>query len=127
MNQPIPILRMFDVAKAKEHYVGFLGFKLDWEHRFDSDLPLYMQVSRDRCILHLSEHFGDATPGSAFRVETPNLDEFCEEIRTKNYRNAKIGDPAMQPWGTREISITDPFGNRMIFYCAEKNVQSIAE
>ena len=29
----IPILRIFDEAKAREFYVGFLGFKIDWEHR----------------------------------------------------------------------------------------------
>jgi catechol 2,3-dioxygenase-like lactoylglutathione lyase family enzyme len=33
--QAIPIFRIFDVAKAKEFYVGFLGFQVDWEHRFD--------------------------------------------------------------------------------------------
>jgi hypothetical protein len=41
-----PILRIFDERKAKEFYLDFLGFTLDWEHRFESDLPLYMQVSR---------------------------------------------------------------------------------
>ena len=30
-----PILRIFDEAKAKEFYVAFLGFKVDWEHRFE--------------------------------------------------------------------------------------------
>lgn len=31
----VPIFRIFDVAKAKEFYVGFLGFQVDGEHRFD--------------------------------------------------------------------------------------------
>ena len=35
-----PILRIFDIAKADEFYLGFLGFSLDWEHRFDDDAPL---------------------------------------------------------------------------------------
>ncbi|MBA4160284.1 MAG: VOC family protein, partial [Gemmatimonadetes bacterium] len=38
-----PILRIFDEAKAKEFYVAFLGFTVDWEHRFEDDLPLYLQ------------------------------------------------------------------------------------
>lgn len=42
-----PILRIFDEAKAREFYEGFLGFKVDWEHRFEPDLPLYLQVSKD--------------------------------------------------------------------------------
>jgi len=33
LAQPVPILRMFDETVAKEFYVGFLGFKVDWEHR----------------------------------------------------------------------------------------------
>ena len=37
----IPILRIFSVDKAKEFYVDFLGFKIDWEHRFGDNFPLY--------------------------------------------------------------------------------------
>ena len=43
---------------------GLLGFRVDWEHRFRRAAPLYMQVSRDGLVLHLSEHHGDACPGS---------------------------------------------------------------
>ncbi len=42
----VPILRIFDVAKADEFYQGYLGFKVDWDHRFDDNAPLYRQVSR---------------------------------------------------------------------------------
>lgn len=45
-DRTIPILRIFSVEKAKEFYVGFLGFSIEWEHRFDDNAPLYMQVSR---------------------------------------------------------------------------------
>src|SRR5687768_18025800 len=68
-----PILRIFDEAKAREFYVDFLGFKVDWEHRFEAGLPLYMQVSRDQCILHLSEHHGDCSPGSRSEEHTSEL------------------------------------------------------
>lgn len=43
----VPILRSFDEGKAREFYVTWLGFEVDWEHRFDPGTPLYMQVSRD--------------------------------------------------------------------------------
>ncbi len=33
----VPILRIFDEAKAKEFYVTFLEFAIDWEHRFAED------------------------------------------------------------------------------------------
>jgi glyoxalase superfamily protein len=38
----VPILRIFDVDRAREFYVDWLGFQVDWEHRFDDDAPLYM-------------------------------------------------------------------------------------
>jgi catechol 2,3-dioxygenase-like lactoylglutathione lyase family enzyme len=40
MRSPTPILRMFDVAKAREFYVDFLGFKIDWEHKHGENSPL---------------------------------------------------------------------------------------
>jgi hypothetical protein len=55
----IPILRIIDVEKAKEFYVGFLGFTVDWEHHFEENTPAYLKVSRDGLVLHLSEHHGD--------------------------------------------------------------------
>ncbi len=114
-SNPIPILRIFDVAKAREFYVEFLGFSVDWEHRFEPEMPLYFQVSRGNCVLHLSEHHGDATPGSAVRIPVTDLDAFHTEISAKNYRYARPGI-LEQPWGLREIVIGDPFGNRIIFW-----------
>ena len=109
-----PILRMFDEVKAKEFYVGFLGFTVDWEHRFEPGTPLYMQVSRDGCVLHLSEHYGDGTPGAAMRIETTELDAFRDELREKQYKYARPGINDT-PWGTRDMPIKDPFGNTLTF------------
>ena len=58
-----PILRIFDIAKAREFYLAYLGYAVNWEHRFEPELPLYMQIARDDSILHLSEHHGDGSPG----------------------------------------------------------------
>jgi uncharacterized glyoxalase superfamily protein PhnB len=109
-----PILRIFDVAKAKEFYIDFLGFRVDWEHRFEEGLPLYMQISRDGCILHLSEHHGDCSPGAAMRIEANELDAFQQELLAKDYKYARPGIEEM-PWGSRDMSVTDPFGNRLMF------------
>lgn len=113
MLRSIPILRIFDEGKAREFYVGFLGFAVDWEHRFDDNAPLYVQVSRDGCVLHLSEHYGDASPGAGIRIETPDLEAFHAELAAKQYKYARPGINE-QPWG-REVSVKDPFGNRLIF------------
>ncbi len=108
-----PILRIFDEAKAREFYIDFLGFKVDWEHRFEPGLPLYMQVSRDGCVLHLTEHHGDCSPGSAMRIQTDELDEFHASLLAKNYKNARPGIQQM-PWA-RDMDVRDPFGNRLTF------------
>jgi catechol 2,3-dioxygenase-like lactoylglutathione lyase family enzyme len=113
LGTPVPILRLFDEQKAREFYIDFLGFSVDWEHRFEPGLPLYLQVGRGACKLHLSGHHGDATPGSAVRIPAAQLDELQAELTAKACPNAR---PSVveQPWG-RDMAVTDPFGNRLIF------------
>ncbi|AMZ72763.1 MULTISPECIES: glyoxalase superfamily protein [Pseudomonas] len=109
-----PILRIFDEAKALVFYVDFLGFTVDWQHRFGDDFPLYLQVSRGDCVLHLSEHHGDCTPGSALRIETDELEAFQAHLLTKQYPFARPHIQAM-PWGSQDMAVVDPFGNRLVF------------
>ncbi|MFN3791877.1 glyoxalase superfamily protein [Massilia sp.] len=109
-----PILRIFDEAKAREFYVSFLGFQVDWEHRFEPGLPLYLQVSRDGCVLHLSEHHGDCCPGAAMRIEVDDIDALHAELSAKQYGYARP-DIDDTPWGSRDMSVKDPFGNRLTF------------
>src|SRR5688572_537093 len=60
----IPTLRISVTAKARECSPGLLGFKVDFEHRSEPDLPLFMQVSMGDVVLYLSEHHGDCSPGA---------------------------------------------------------------
>jgi catechol 2,3-dioxygenase-like lactoylglutathione lyase family enzyme len=117
MGKVTPILRIFDEEKARQFYLDFLGFTVDWEHRFEPGMPLYMQISKDECVLHLSEHHGDGTPGTYLRVETKGLEEYHQELLAKKYKYARPGIQEM-PWGTREMSIADPFRNQVTFWMA---------
>lgn len=110
----VPILRSFDEAKAREFYIDFLGFAVDWTHRFEPGLPLYMQVSRDGIVLHVSEHHGDATPGSHVRIEIDGLEAFHAELAAKRYKNNRPG-LEHPPWGGLEMTVTDPAANRITF------------
>jgi catechol 2,3-dioxygenase-like lactoylglutathione lyase family enzyme len=112
--QTIPILRIFDEAKAREFYVDYLGFKIDWEHRFEDDLPLYMQVSRDGLTLHLSEHVGDACPGSTVFVRTRGIEALHAELSAKKYKYLRPG-VEIAPWNAKCMEVIDPFGNRIRF------------
>ena len=114
----VPILRSFDEAKAREFYIDWLGFVVDWEHRFEPGLPLYMQVSRDGIVLHISEHHGDGTPGSLVRVEVKGLRAFHAEINTKRYKNNRPGLETPE-WGGLEMTVIDPVNNRIVFTEAE--------
>ncbi len=112
--QVIPILRIFDVEKAREFYVGFLGMKVDWEHRFDPVAPLYMQVSRGNLVLHLSEHHGDCCPGSTAFVRLTGLEAYHQEITAKGYGYLRPGIE-LALWNARCMEVIDPFGNRLRF------------
>lgn len=109
-----PILRSLDEAKAREFYVDFLGFHIDWEHRFEPDLPLYMQVSREGCVLHISEHHGDCNPGAAMRIQVDDVDALQRELIARQYKYARPG-VCDTPWGSRDMTLTDPFGNKLTF------------
>lgn len=110
----VPIFRIFDVAKALEFYRDYLGMTVAWEHRFADDLPLYMQVERDGLVLHLSEHHGDALPGSAIRVRTSGLADYHAELKAKSYRYLRPGLERSDD--ELEVCLLDPFGNRIILY-----------
>lgn len=112
-EQAVPIVRIFDVAKAHDFYLGFLGFKVDWEHRYGDNFPLYTQVSREGLRLHLSEHAGDATPGGNMVVYMKGIRAFHRELTARNYRYMK---PGLEDEGTRlEVEVIDPFNNHMRF------------
>ena len=108
-----PIIRIFDEDKAREFYVGFLGFTVDWEHRFGENFPLYMQVSRAGMTLHLSGHHGDATPGSNVFVTMKGVHAYRRELIAKDYTFMKPGVEKL-PWGEM-LEVVDPFSNRIRF------------
>lgn len=113
-KRAIPILRIFSVEKAKEFYVDFLGFKIEWEHRFHDNMPLYAEISRAGMKLHLSEHHGDASPGSTVFVWMRGIADFHKELMAKKYRYNRPGLEDA-PWDARVVEVNDPFGNKLRF------------
>lgn len=113
MKAPIPILRSFNEVRAKEFYLEFLGFELVFEHRFEPEAPLYMGVRLGGCILHISEHYGDASPGATLRIQVDDIEHYCRQLNAKRFQNARPGIQN-QPWG-RDMTISDPSSNKLIF------------
>lgn len=110
----IPIMRIFDQEKAKAFYIDFLGFTYDWEHQFEADFPVYCQISLEGIRIHLTEHHGDCSPGAAVRIPVTNIQAFHAAL-PRDYPFAKPGIE-QAPWGTEEVTVTDPFYNRLVFY-----------
>ena len=123
-----PILRIFHRDQARAFYLDYLGFHLDW---IDAPLddaagpaPLYTQISRNKLVLHLSEHHGDGSPGSSHWIAMKGLDAFHAELAGKRYPALRPGIEPMPP-RLRVMTLIDPFGNSLRF--GEFTARAIAE
>lgn len=119
MSSIRPVLRIFDTAKALAFYIDWLGFAVDWEHKSGNGSPLYMQVSMDDIILHLTEHYGDACPGAKVYIAYSGyLEALRQQLHHKNYKYYKPGFEEA-PWGGKCMALIDPFGNKLLFATAQ--------
>lgn len=111
----IPILRIFDYKKVIEFYVDWLGFKVDWEDPRDK-VPIYLQISKDNIVLHLSEHHGDCSPGAKIFIDCceGGLHQYHSGLLAKNYTYNK---PSLElaEWNAITMEVVDPFGNKLLF------------
>jgi len=98
----VPIFHVKDGQETAKWYLR-LGFEVEDEHRFALELLLYLFLRRGNIHLHLSEHKGDARPGTLVYFYVENVDSIASEF------GVKIKE---QPWA-REVSLTDPDGNRL--------------
>lgn len=98
----VPILRVADASRAVAWY-GRLGFAQVFEHRFEPHLPAYVGIRRDDAQIHLSEHAGDANPHGLVYLWVDDVDSIAAEFGV-------VVD--VQSWA-REVSLTDPDGNRL--------------
>ena len=101
----VPILRVASASTAVEWYAK-LGFKQNWVHRFEPNLPAFVEISNGSMKLFLSEHTGDARPDTLLYFKVPDVDAFV----------AKLEDivPEDNPeLGLRDCEVKDPDGNRL--------------
>jgi catechol 2,3-dioxygenase-like lactoylglutathione lyase family enzyme len=101
-EEAIPILRVSNAAESVRWY-SRLGFKQEWEHRFEPGLPAFVSIERRGVRLFLSEHAGDARPETLVYIRVKNVSQMARDV------SAQMTE---QPWAT-EIYLTDPDGNRL--------------
>ncbi|MDB6102157.1 MAG: putative Glyoxalase/bleomycin resistance protein/dioxygenase [Gammaproteobacteria bacterium] len=111
MQRTIPVLHVDSYEKAKAYYVDWLGFTIDWEFRLEPEFPVYMQVSREGLLLHLSEHKGDNPDGVMCHVDVDDLDALMTEWKAKRPDFAQ--ETEIAPWNAKHIDLKDPFGNTL--------------
>lgn len=116
LQNATPILRMFDEEHARRFYVDWLQFEVQFEHRFGPDMPLYMGLVKDGVELHLSEHYGDTTPGTRIRIAVTDIHGFYQDVMSRPFKNLNPGPPQKQSWGEWDLTLTDPFSNKLTFY-----------
>jgi len=98
----VPILHVKDARRTADWYKR-LGFIVEGEHQFAPDLPYYLFLRRGSEALHLSEHTGDAKPGSLVYLYAHDIEDISREFDV----GIKV-----QPWA-REVHLSDPDGNRI--------------
>ncbi len=112
-TQSVPVMLSLDEAKCREFYCNFLGFEVEFEHRFAPHMPVYLGLRRGPVQLHLSPHRGDATTGSVVFVWMTGVDEYWRELAASGAQ-FPVPKAVDQTWG-RELTVADPFGNRLRF------------
>ncbi len=40
-TKAIPVIRIFDETRARAFYLDFLGFEIEFKHRYANGIPLY--------------------------------------------------------------------------------------
>jgi catechol 2,3-dioxygenase-like lactoylglutathione lyase family enzyme len=98
----IPILQVRDAAATAGWYER-LGFKMVNVHRFERDLPAFATIQRGDISLYLSEHTGDARPGTLVYLRVRDAERLAASLGVRTEDN---------PWGP-DFEIADPDGNRL--------------
>ena len=103
MTEVVPFLRVRD-AEASSRWYGRLGFEVEWRHRFADGLPLFVAIRSNSSRIFLSEHAGDARPGTLLYLYVDDVDALARELG---------GEIEETEYGMRELSVVDPDGNRL--------------
>jgi hypothetical protein len=107
-----PVLRIGSFEQAVEHYVGWLGFNLDWDWREAPGQPVIAALSRDDAAFMVNEY--PQTPGPIeLHLTVKNFNALLDEWNAKRPGSAepRIAPPYEFP----DIPIRDPWDNVLVF------------
>ncbi len=111
MQKVVPALRITSYEKSKQFYVDGLGFKIDWEHRFEPNFPVFMEISRDEMAIYLTEHTGDCQVGGLVHFYVADVDAWYAEFQARKIAIHEAPNESFE--GLRDMTIIDPDGNQL--------------
>lgn len=90
-------------------------------HQTGATASFYVNLAKNTVLSRDPLH-NSGGRGAALRIQTEGLEAFAAQLLAKRYGNAR---PAVQnmPCGTQDMSISDPFGNRLTFLSDGANDQ----
>ena len=119
MSRAYPCFGIKDYDEAMSHYLGFLGFKVDFEWRESANAPVYMGISRGvspgitegEIALNLTEH--RVPLGASVLADVEDVHAFLDDLKSRRPElEVVIYD---QAWGKTELHLKDPWENLMTF------------
>lgn len=109
----IPQLRVTSMAASLPFYRDGMGFAVDWQHQFEPGFPLFLQLTREGQTIFLTEHTGDCQVGGAVYFKVADVDACYRDFDARGI--VTVEAPDNTPWGSREMAVRDPDGNRLRF------------
>jgi catechol 2,3-dioxygenase-like lactoylglutathione lyase family enzyme len=113
MQRVVPALRIRSYEASRAFY-GKLGFKEQWKHQFEPNLPIFASIARDEMEIFLSEHTGDCQFGGLVHFYVPNVDECYAEFQQQGVPINELPSNSLGP-DLRDMLVVDPDGNRLSF------------
>ena len=108
-NSAVPVLPVLDLAKSVTFYEEKLGFSLAFQY------PNYAGVQRGPVQVHFWLCDDPAIPKmTSCRINLRGVDALHEQAHAHGvvHPNGPLSD---KPWGFREFTALDPWGNAIVF------------
>lgn len=112
IQRVVPALRIMNYQRSKAFYVDQLGFRVEWEHRFEPCFPVFMAVVRDGMQIYLSEHKGDCQGGGLVHFVIEDVGAWHRELTARGVHTTEAPNNDL---GFLNMTITDPDGNQLRF------------
>ncbi|WP_442964383.1 glyoxalase superfamily protein [Pseudomonas sp. KNUC1026] len=113
-ERAVPVLRSFDEAKAREFYLDFLGFSVEFRTPLRSRPALVPGHSPRAAGAAPVRAPRRCMPGATVLIPVQGLEALRDELQGKAYGYAR---PEIVDQGSgRTLEVADPFGNRLRFY-----------